>query len=109
MNTPPPRSPGDYMPIPRPYNSSTDSDYSRNRRRRYVESPGSPPSLRSFEDFDESFDFAKELDRQREHQKRLDQERHMKRDIDKVMKGMLNDDWIFNMPTPQYYHRYHML
>lgn len=103
MNTPPPRVSADYyfnssIPVP-----SSDSDFSRSRRKKQLDS--SPPSLRTFEDGPEGCLSSKDVDRQR----RLDQERSMKKDIEKSVKTLDESEWLLAPTSCIYLHHYSQL
>mmetsp|Transcript_27109 Transcript_27109/g.48639 ORF Transcript_27109/g.48639 Transcript_27109/m.48639 type:complete len:110 (+) Transcript_27109:376-705(+) len=96
MDTPPPRPSINFLRIPRPAPPSSDSDYDRGRRRRYLERSATPPNLRPFEELEDSSDFARDVERQIEQQRKIDTERQMRKEIDKFVEKMSGEDWLFN-------------
>lgn len=105
MNTPPPRSSNEYYHNTFIPASSSDSDYSRGRRKKHLDHSISPTSLRSFEECPESYLSSKDVDRQR----RLDQERTARKEIEKVIKALDDSDWLFLNGNVSYQHRYPQL
>ncbi len=105
MNTPPPRASADYYFNTFIPASSSDSDFSRSRRKKHLDASPSPPSLRSFEEVPEGYLSSKDVDRQR----RLDQERSMRKDIEKTVRSLEESEWLFVGASGAYLHHYPQL
>jgi len=100
MNTPPARAAADYY-LPA---ASSDSDFSRTRRKKHLEESTSPPSLRAFEELPEGYLSSRDVDRQR----RLDQERSLRKEIDKTVRSLEESDWLLAV-SGGYRHHYPQL
>jgi len=105
MIPPPPRASADYYFNTFIPASSSDSDFSRSRRKKQVDNSASPPSLRAFEEGPDSYLSSKDVDRQR----RLDQERSAKKEIEKSVRALEESDWLLAPANAVYLHHYPQL